>query len=144
MSRRTIAIAAVLSVLALGSPLVTANANPMGNKLFNNAVIKYEQGDYQGAITDLIEAIKIDPDDTYAYFHLALSKLRLSDYSGALAVINTSLEIDPDDADTISLRGIAKKNLGDIKGACADWEKASSMGDKYADLDPDLYLKYEC
>ncbi len=35
MSRRTTAIAAALSVLALGSPLVIANANPLATQYFN-------------------------------------------------------------------------------------------------------------
>ncbi len=41
MSRRAIAIAAALSVLALGSPLVTVNANPLADNLFNSGVGKY-------------------------------------------------------------------------------------------------------
>ena len=41
MSRRAIAIAAALSVLALGSPLIIANANPLADNLFNSGVGKY-------------------------------------------------------------------------------------------------------
>ena len=41
MPRRTIAIAAALSVLALGSPLIIANANPLADNLFNSGVGKY-------------------------------------------------------------------------------------------------------
>ena len=52
MSRRTTAIAAALSVLALGSPLITACANPLADNSFNSGVDKYNQGDYQGAIAD--------------------------------------------------------------------------------------------
>ncbi len=43
MSRRTTAIAAALSVLALGSPLVIANANPLATQYFNQGVEKYEK-----------------------------------------------------------------------------------------------------
>ena len=61
MSRRTTAIAAALSVLALGSPLITACANPLANNSYNSGVDKYEQGNYQGAIADYTKAIEINP-----------------------------------------------------------------------------------
>ena len=61
MSRRTTAIAAVLSVLALGSPLITACANPLADNSFNSGVDKYDQGDYQGSIADYDKAIEINP-----------------------------------------------------------------------------------
>ena len=44
MSRRTTAIAAALSVLALGSPLISSCANPLANNSYNSGVEKYEQG----------------------------------------------------------------------------------------------------
>ena len=67
MSRRTTAIAAALSVLALGLPFGTASANPLANNSFNGGVEKYEQGDYQGAITDFTKAIEINPDFVNAF-----------------------------------------------------------------------------
>ena len=74
MSRRTIAIAAALSVLALGSPLITACANPLANNSYNSGVNKYEQGDYQGAISDFTKVIEIYPQnaDAVSYTHLTL------------------------------------------------------------------------
>ena len=67
MPRRTLAIAAALSVLALGLPFGTASANPLANNSFNGGVEKYEQGDYQGAITDFTKAIEINPDFVNAF-----------------------------------------------------------------------------
>ena len=61
MSRRHIAISAVLSVLALGSPLVTARTKPLFDQYFNQGVERYEPGDYQWAITDYTKAIEIYP-----------------------------------------------------------------------------------
>ena len=60
MSRRTIAIAAALSVLALGSPLIIANANPLANEYYNKGNGRFDEGDYHGAIiyyTKALEAI---------------------------------------------------------------------------------------
>ena len=83
MSRRTIAIAAALSVLALGSPLVIASANPLADNLFNSGVDKYKQGDYQGAIADFTKALEINPQYTNAYANRGVSKYFLGDLKGA-------------------------------------------------------------
>ena len=74
MSRRTTAIAAALSVLALGSPLITACANPWANNSFKSGVDKYEQGDYQGAIADWSRAIEINPQFDFAYSNRGIAK----------------------------------------------------------------------
>ena len=42
------------------------------------------------------------------------------------------IELNPNFAEAYSNRGVAKEPIGDIKGACADWRKASSLGDKDA------------
>jgi tetratricopeptide (TPR) repeat protein len=74
MSRRTIAIASALSVLALGSPLITGCANDLATNSLNSGVEKYEQGDYQGAIDDWSKAIEIDPRQTLAYYNRGNAK----------------------------------------------------------------------
>ena len=80
MSRRTIAIAAALSVLPLGSPLITANANPLARQYFNQGVEKYDAGNYQGAIADWSKVIEIDPQNAIAYSNRGIAKYDLQDY----------------------------------------------------------------
>jgi len=74
MLRRTIAIAAALSVLALGSPLITGCTNPSATQYFNQGAEKYEAGNYQGAIADYTKAIEIDPQHANAYGNRGFSK----------------------------------------------------------------------
>ena len=81
MSRRTTAIAAALSVLALGSPLITANANPLARQYFDQGIEKYDAGNYQGAILDYTKAIEIDPNNANAYVNRGITKMNLYDYS---------------------------------------------------------------
>ena len=93
MTRRTIAIAAALSVLALGSPLVIASANPLADNLFHSGVDKYMQGDYQGAIADYDKAAEINPLDALVYYNRGKAKYGLQDYPGSIANYTRQLNL---------------------------------------------------
>ena len=83
MSRRTITIAAALSVLAVGSPLITANANPLAD-IFNGIGLElYKQGDYQGAIADYNKALEINPQNALNYLNRGIARELVNDLQGA-------------------------------------------------------------
>ena len=135
MSRVTTAFAAALSVLALGSPLIIANANPLADNLFNSGVDKYYQGDYQGAIADYDKAIEIDPQFEDAYYWRASAKTKLGDHQGAIADWTKVIELIPKSG----LSGLSYRNRGvdkawieDHEGACVDWKEAAFLGDEDA------------
>ena len=132
MPRRTTAIAAALSVLALGSPLITACANPLANNSFNNGVDKYEQGDYQGAIDDWSKVIEINPQEVDAYYNRGIAKDKLGDHQGAIADYTKAIEINPQYANAYLNRGIDRETVNDLKGACLDWRKAAGLGKENA------------
>ena len=136
MSRRTIAIAAVLSMLALGSPLIIANANPLANQHFDQGVEKHLAGNHQGAIDDSTKAIEINPQYADAYRLRGSSKFTLGDNQGAIADFNKAIEINPQDAITYRIRGLAKRWSRDYQGAIADYTKA-------IELDPQDAYAYE-
>ncbi|QNJ29506.1 tetratricopeptide repeat protein [Synechococcus sp. A15-24] len=92
MSRRAFAIAAALSVLALESPFITFNANPLPRQYFNQGVKKYEAGNYRGAIDDWSKAIEINPQDAIAYNSRGIAKDNLGDYQGAIAGFNKAIK----------------------------------------------------
>ena len=62
MSRRTIAVAAALSLFALGSPLITGCTNPLATQYFNHGVEKIDEGNYRGAIDDWNKAVDLGND----------------------------------------------------------------------------------
>ena len=95
MSRKAIAIAAALSVLALGSSLITGCTNPLATQYFNQGVEKYEAGNYQGAIVDYTKAIEINPQYAGVYSNRGVANLILEDYQGAIDDYTKPLTINP-------------------------------------------------
>ena len=140
MSRRTTAIAAALSVLALGSPLIIANANPLANNLYNSGGNKYEQGNYQGAIADLTKAIEINPMLADAFVIRGSAKFSLKDDQGAIADYTKAIEINPQYADAYNNRGLVRELVNDLEGACDDWRKAADFGL----TEPAEWVKKQC
>ena len=130
MSRRITAIAAALSVLAIGSPLMTGCANPLSINFYNSGVEKYNKGNYQGAIADYNKSIEINPQYADAYINRGNAKHKSGDTKGAIADFNKAIEINPQDADVYSNRGIARELVNDLEGACLDWRKAADLGDE--------------
>ena len=63
---------------------------------FNSAYNKGESGDYQGAIADYNQAIKIKPDYALAYNNRGNAKYNLGDKQGAIADYNQAIQIKPD------------------------------------------------
>ena len=74
MSRRTIAIAAALSVLALGLPLNVARANTSFAQYANQGVERYNSGNYRGALDAFTKAIEIEPQIAELYIVRADTK----------------------------------------------------------------------
>ena len=100
---------------------------------FNLGYNKGESGDYQSAIADYNQAIKIKPDGATAYYNRGIAKKNLGDYQGAIADYNQAIKIQPDYVDAYINRGVAKKNLGDYQGAIADYNQAIKIQPDYVD-----------
>ena len=73
MSRRTTALAAALSLLVFGAPLITG----CSDFAYNSGTAKYYLKDYQGAIADYNKAIEINPQYALAFANRGDSKRRL-------------------------------------------------------------------
>ena len=90
--------------------------------------VKFEKGDYNGAISDYTKAIEINPNYVDAYFNRGISKAELKDYSGAISDYNKAIELDPNDATAYNNRAASKYFANDLKGACEDAKKSASLG----------------
>ena len=134
MSRRTIAIATALSVLVLGSPMITARANPLFVQYFDQGLERYEAGDYQGAIADYTKAIKIDPMSSRAYHNRGAAKQELNLHKSAINDFNKAIELEKNNEilyHYYNNRAWSKYNVGDLKMGLIDADKSIELNQDY-------------
>jgi tetratricopeptide (TPR) repeat protein len=100
-------------------------------------ILKYQTGNYIGAIEDLQKAVKLNSDTNVSilYSYLGNAKSKLEDYNGAIEDFDRAIDIKPTDvmdyANWIKNyynRGVTKFYLNDLRGACSDWKIALELG----------------
>ena len=114
MTRRTTALAAALSLLPVGQPLLLGSTTALATA----AVVLSTQAAHAQSAADYVDA--------------GIEKGKRGDFKGAIADYCKAIEINPQYANAYKNRGIAKELVRDLKGACADWKEASSLGDQDA------------
>ncbi len=87
-------------------------------------IAKYDNGQYEAAIADYNEALRIKPDDFKAYDNRGIAKVRLRQYKSAIADFDAALRIKPDSATTYGNRGTTKGLLKQYEAAIADFDAA--------------------
>ncbi len=88
---------------------------------------RLEKGDYQGAIEDFNQFLKIKPNNAYVYVGRGLARFSLEQYQAAKTDFDKALEITPDVAYAHFFRGLTNYMLKDKEGAIADLEIAAEL-----------------
>ncbi|MCX6772056.1 MAG: hypothetical protein NTX79_08480 [Candidatus Micrarchaeota archaeon] len=96
----------------------------------NRGFAKSRLKDYEGAIADYGEAIRLSPKDAGAFQNRGIDKLHLGDPKGAIEDCSMAISLDPFNADAYFNRGNVKQALGDKKGAKEDYLRAAELFDK--------------
>jgi tetratricopeptide (TPR) repeat protein len=104
-----------------------------------NGYDKYNNLNFDGALKDFNNAIKLSPNESDYYIIRGMVKKQLKDYNGSLTDYNKALSLNPKNADAYCSRGITKTFLDDVDGACADFNKCKELGRKGAS---DLIKKF--
>jgi tetratricopeptide (TPR) repeat protein len=107
------------------------NSNMSVEEYYNRGVERQNSKNYNGAISDYTNAIRIKPDYGSAYFGRAYSKDELKDYYGAIADYTKAIELIPNESNAYYNRGISKSNTKDHYGAIADYTKAIELNPNY-------------
>lgn len=95
------------------------------NMLARRAVMKRTISDFNSALADCEEALKIAPKCHFAYYTRAVIRRNLKDYKGALEDSNKCIELDPNAKfEYYANRAVTYDILGDYENALKDYDKA--------------------
>ncbi len=118
--------------------ITTTTTNPNDfNSQYNWGVLKYQAGNYDGAIEDFDKAITADADTTFSmiYSYRGIAKTKLGLFSGAIEDFDKAIDLQPTNIMHYSNwvknyynRGVARFYINDLVGACTDWEKSFELG----------------
>ncbi|MFP3041080.1 tetratricopeptide repeat protein [Treponema primitia] len=124
-----------------GIPSATLNANGYmridtgdlekkfaASKLFD---YNYYNGDFDRAIADYTQAIRLDPKDAVAYKQRGTAYGNKKDPNHAIADYNQAIKLDPDFALAYNNRGSEYRNNGDYDQAIADYTEAIRLDPNY-------------
>jgi lipoprotein NlpI len=101
----------------------------------SDGILKYQHGDYAGAIAAYNQALTINPTSTEAFFNRGISKAAQDDLDGAIADYSQALQAPPSDPNlgaAYYYRGLARHSKADLDGAISDYNNAVRIDPKNA------------
>jgi tetratricopeptide (TPR) repeat protein len=90
--------------------------------------------EYDKAIADLSEAIRLKPNDHHLYYWRANSFDHKKDFDRAIADYSEAIRLEPTDGTYYKMRALAYVHKGDRKKAQADWRAAAKRGQAAGEL----------
>ena len=95
---------------------------------YNSGTEYLEQEQYNQAIVDFDEAIRLDPQYAKVYSNRGLAYINLGQYERAILDYDEAIRLDPQYGNAYYNRGIAYENLGQQEQADLDFAKAKELG----------------
>jgi tetratricopeptide (TPR) repeat protein len=96
-------------------------------------IVHTNNGDYEAAIAEFDQAIRLDADDGEAHLLRSVVHFRLGQYAKACADGNEAVRLDPDDTESHRVRGAAALAAADPDLALEDFEFILATGAMDAD-----------
>jgi tetratricopeptide (TPR) repeat protein len=97
-------------------------------EIFDQANQAWQYGDYQTAIRDCSEAIRLNPNFCDAYFcRGTIYRVSLKQYQKAISDYDAAIRIRPTLAYAYEYRGLAYRALGNDSQASKDFETANKL-----------------
>jgi tetratricopeptide (TPR) repeat protein len=97
----------------------------------NRANIRMDRGDYDGALADMSDAIRLMPRSARLYFNRALLWQLKKDKEKAFTDINKALEIDPKETHALNSRGLFYLERGEYDLALRDFNELIRLKPRY-------------
>jgi tetratricopeptide (TPR) repeat protein len=93
------------------------------------------KGDFDRALQDFAEVLKIEPDNAMAYLGNGLAYTNKGEYDRAIENLNQALKLNPNNAIIYSARGLAYYSKKEYDLAIADYGKAMELDPNNSFLD---------
>ncbi|MBW4554855.1 MAG: tetratricopeptide repeat protein [Trichormus sp. ATA11-4-KO1] len=83
--------------------------------LVQQAMSKYEQDNYQGALSDYNQIIQLEPNNEWHYFNRGQIRRLMKDKKGAAEDFQEAIKLNPTEASAYNMLGITLQELGKIE-----------------------------
>ncbi len=114
------------------SPSVIKDSPSAYTVFLEKGLEKFDKKDFQGAITDFSEAIKLKPDYAEAYYNRGNAYSELADNNKAITDFSEAIKLKPGYAEAYTGRGIVHNDMGNRQDAITDYEQAIKLKPSYA------------
>ena len=121
--RHKISVAVLLTIFGLFGEKNLMAEDP-SNKALAEAKKSFEKGDYDKAIIDFTEALKIDPKDYRIYFGRGYSWQVKREHEKAIDDFSEALKINPKDSQSFFYRGYSWHAMKEYDKAIADYNES--------------------
>ena len=122
-------------------PLSRVSSTVSAETYFIRGNMRYDLGDYQGAIAAFDSAIQLKPDAAEAYVNRGYVKGELGQLNAAIADFDTAIRLKPDLAEAYVNRGVAKASLNRTSGAKRDLQTALRLAEKAGNARLKAYIQ---
>ena len=100
---------------------------------YKRGVAYYGKKDYDKAISEFTEVIRLKPNYAEAYYYRGYAYAHNGNYDRAISDLNEAIRLNPDDAVTYYLRGNVYEVKGNYDRAIADYESALRINPAYSE-----------
>lgn len=106
--------------------------SPTATDFFERGVKKGEEEDWQGAIADFTEALRLNPNLIEAYNNRGTAYSILGENPKAIADYNEAIRLMPNEPEAYYNRGVTYREMKDYPGAIADFSQSIRLSSKDA------------
>ena len=99
----------------------------VGPRLFLRGHVHALRAEFDAAVADFTEALRLRPDHAAAHSNRAAVHARRGDLDQALADLNEAVRLEPGSAAALNNRGNVQRRRGDLDAALADYDAAVAV-----------------
>ncbi len=125
----------LMVAVVLGATPVTWAQTPNVETLLQRAVERGQRGDFEAAVFELNQVIKLAPNNATAFTLRGVAYTNMGNPKQALEDFTKAIQLAPKSAAAYGYRGIVRRQLQDLPGALADVNEAIKLEGK----NPGLY-----